>query len=158
MQVRTFTSTEFQGECQTRGVHLTLAALEHQEMSIQVKVTSRTFHTIAQSRMVHARVLKAFIHLALMYTADNIFLLLPIKDPLDKNGDTIMAFNLETGKKPSVSQYVFYFSMCCTKSYCTCWDKDVKYSSPSIKSVLVSSLEFYSIRKGILSTYHTNGR
>ena len=28
-----FTSTEFKEECQTRGVHLILAALEHQEMN-----------------------------------------------------------------------------------------------------------------------------
>ena len=34
-----FTSTEFKEECQTCGVNLTLAAPEHQEMNIQVKVT-----------------------------------------------------------------------------------------------------------------------
>ena len=34
-----FTSTEFKDECQTRGVCLTLAATEHQEMNRQVEVT-----------------------------------------------------------------------------------------------------------------------
>ena len=33
-----FTSTEFKQECQTCGVHLTLEAPEHQEMSGQVEV------------------------------------------------------------------------------------------------------------------------
>ena len=35
-----FTSTEFKDECQTRGFCLTLAAPEHQEMNLQVQVTS----------------------------------------------------------------------------------------------------------------------
>ena len=52
-----FTSTEFKEECQTYGVHLTLAAPEHQEINGQVKVTWRTLRTIAYSLMVHARVL-----------------------------------------------------------------------------------------------------
>ena len=51
-----FTSTEFKEECQTRGVSLTLAAPEHQEMNGQVEVTWRTFRTVAHSLMVHARV------------------------------------------------------------------------------------------------------
>ena len=34
-----FTSTDFKEECQTRGVCLTLAAPEHQEMDEQVEVT-----------------------------------------------------------------------------------------------------------------------
>ena len=37
-----FTSTEFKDECQTRGVCLTLAAREHQEMNGQIEVTWRT--------------------------------------------------------------------------------------------------------------------
>ena len=42
-----FTSTEFIDECQTRGVHLTLAAPEHQYMNRQVEVTWRTLRTVA---------------------------------------------------------------------------------------------------------------
>ena len=34
-----FTSTDFKEECQTRGVHLTLVAPEHQEMNGVVEVT-----------------------------------------------------------------------------------------------------------------------
>ena len=58
-----FTSMEFKEECQTCGVHLTLAALEHQEMKRQVEVTRRTLRTIAHSIMVHVRVLEAYINL-----------------------------------------------------------------------------------------------
>ena len=36
-----FTSTEFKDECQTCGVRLTLAALEHQEMNGKIEVTWR---------------------------------------------------------------------------------------------------------------------
>ena len=51
-----FTSTELKEECQTRGVRLTLAAPEHQEMNGQVEVTWRTLRTVAHALMVHARV------------------------------------------------------------------------------------------------------
>ena len=51
-----FTSTEFKEEYQTRGVCLTLAAPEHQDMNGQVEVTRRTLRTVAYSLMVHARV------------------------------------------------------------------------------------------------------
>ena len=75
-----FTSTEFKEECQTRGVHLTLEAPEHQEMNRKVEVTPRTLRTVAHSLMVHARVLEVYVHFKLMYTIDHIFLVLPIKD------------------------------------------------------------------------------
>ena len=74
-----FTLTEFKEECQTRGVRLTLAAPEHQEMNGQVEVTWRTLRTIAHSLMVHARVLVAYINFALMYTADHILLVVIVK-------------------------------------------------------------------------------
>ena len=48
-----FTSTYFKEECQTCGVHLTLAAPEHQEMNGQVEVTWRKLRTIVHSLMVH---------------------------------------------------------------------------------------------------------
>ena len=63
-----FTSTELKEECQTRGFHLTLAAQEHQEINGQVKVTWSTLRTFSHHIMVHARVLEAYIHFALMYT------------------------------------------------------------------------------------------
>ena len=49
-----FTSTEFKDECQTRGVCLTLAVPEHQEMNGKIKVNWRTWLTVAHSLMVHA--------------------------------------------------------------------------------------------------------
>ena len=51
-----FTSTEFKEEYQTRGIRLTLAAPEHQEINGQVEVTCRTLCIVAHSLMVHARV------------------------------------------------------------------------------------------------------
>ena len=59
-----FTPTYFQDECQTRGVCLTLAAPEHQEMNRQVKVTRRTLRTITHSLMVHAQVSEDYINFA----------------------------------------------------------------------------------------------
>ena len=59
-----FTSTEFKDECQTRGVRLTLAEPEHQEMNRQVEVTLRTLRTVAHALMVHARVPEVYVHFA----------------------------------------------------------------------------------------------
>ena len=67
-----FTSIEFQDKFQNQGVRFMFAYPKHQEMNGQCEVTWRILRTISHSRMVHARVLEAYIHLALMYTADNI--------------------------------------------------------------------------------------
>ena len=74
-----FTLVKFKEEFQNCGVHLALAAPEHKEMNGQVKVTWRTLCKIEHSLMVHARFLEAYIHFTLMYTADHIFPVLPIK-------------------------------------------------------------------------------
>ena len=58
-----FNSTEFKQESQTCGVHLTLAAPEHQEINGQVEVTWRTLRTIARYLMVHAIVSEVYLHL-----------------------------------------------------------------------------------------------
>ena len=63
-----FTSAEFKDELQTRGVRLTLAAPEYQEMNGKVEVTRRTLRTVAHSLMVHARVPEVYIHFTLIYT------------------------------------------------------------------------------------------
>ena len=68
-----FTLTEFKEECKNRGVHLTLAAPEHQEINGQGEVTWRTLRTVAHSFMVHARVPEVYVHFALIYTTDHIF-------------------------------------------------------------------------------------
>ena len=98
-----FTSTEFKDECQTRGVCLTLAAPEDQDMNGQVEATWRTSRTVAHSLMVHARVPEVYVHFALMYTIDHIFPVLPIKDLINEDGDLTTPHKLATGTKPSVS-------------------------------------------------------
>ena len=94
---------EFKQECQTRRFHFTLVAPEHQEMNGQLEVTWITLCTIANSLMVHARVLEEYIHFALMYTTYHIFLVLPIKYLINENGEPTTPFKLATGTKPSVS-------------------------------------------------------
>ena len=107
-----FTLTEFKDECQTRGVRLTLAAPEHQEMNGQVEVTWRTLRTVAHSLMVHARVLEVYTHFASMYTTDHIFPVLPIKDIINEDGDPTTPHKLATGTKPSVSHLRVLFCPC----------------------------------------------
>ena len=98
-----FTSTEFKEECQTRGICLTLAAPEHQEINGQVEVTWRMLRTVAHALMVHARVPEVYVHFALMYTTDRIFPVLPIKDLINEDGNPTTPHKLATGMKPSVS-------------------------------------------------------
>ena len=56
------TLTDFRDELQTRGVRLTLAAPEHQDMNGKVVGTGRTLRTVAHSLMVHARVPEVYVH------------------------------------------------------------------------------------------------
>ena len=81
-------------------------------MNGQVEVTWRTLRTIEHSLMVHARVLEAYIHFALIYTTDQIFTVLPIKDLINKDGDPTTLFKLETSTKPSVSHSCVLFCPC----------------------------------------------
>ena len=89
-----------------------LAAPEHQEMNRQVEVTWRTLITISHYIMVHARVLEAYIHLALMYTIDHIFTVILIKYLINEDGDRTTPFKLATGTKPSVSHLRVLFCPC----------------------------------------------
>ena len=91
---------------------MALAALEQQEMNGQVEVTWRTLRTIAHSIMVHARVLEAYIHFALMYTTYHIFLVLPIKDMINEDRNLTMPFKLATGTELSVSHLRVFFCPC----------------------------------------------
>ena len=91
---------------------MTLEAPEHQEMNIQVEVTWRTMRTFAQYIMVHARVLEWYIHFSFMYTTDNIFQVLPIKDLINGDGDPTTPHKLATGTKPSVSHLCVLFCPC----------------------------------------------
>ena len=104
-----FTSMEFKEEYQTCGFHLTLVFLEHQEMNGQVKVTRRTLRTILHSLIVHARVSEVYIHFELMYTTDHIFLVPPIKDMINEDGEPTTSFKIATDTKHSVSHLCVLF-------------------------------------------------
>ena len=81
-------------------------------MNRQVKVTWRTLRTIAHSFMVHARVLEAYIHFALIYMVDHILLVLPIKDLINEDGKPTMSFKFATGTKPSILYLSVLFFPC----------------------------------------------
>ena len=104
-----FTSTKFQDECQTCGVHMKLADPDHQEMNGQLEVTWRTLRTISHSLVVHSIFSEAYIHFSLIYTAGHIFLVLPIKDLINEYGETTMPFKPEMGKPLQYHIYLFYF-------------------------------------------------
>ena len=71
-------------------------------MNVQVEVTWQTLRTIAHSLMVHARVLEAYIHFALIYMSDHILPVLPIKDLINKDGKPTTPFKLVKGAKPLI--------------------------------------------------------
>ena len=114
-----FTSAEFKQECKTGRVHLTLAAPEHQEINGQVEVICRTLCTISHSLLVHARFLGVYINFASMYTTGHIFLVLPIKYMINKDGDLTAKFKLATGTKYSVSHLRVLFFPCVVRKATT---------------------------------------
>ena len=114
---------EFKEEFQTRGVHLKLAAPEHQEMNGQIEVTWRTLRTIAHSIMAHARVLEAYIDFILMYTSDHIFPVLPIKDLINENINPTTPFKLTTDTKTSISHLRVLFCPCVVRKDTAIVDK-----------------------------------
>ena len=61
-------------------------------------------HTVAHSLIVHARGLEAYIHFALIYTTYHIFLVLPMKNLINEDGNPTTPHKLATGTKPSASQ------------------------------------------------------
>ena len=73
--------------------------------------------------MLHARVSEAYIHFALMYTTDHIFLVLPIKDMINEDGDTTTPFKLTQGTKPSVLHLRVLFSPCFVRKATTLVEK-----------------------------------
>ena len=79
-------------------------------MNRKVEVTWRALRMIAHSLMVlHAQVLGAYIDSALIYMADRIFLVIPIKDLIKKDGDPTTTFKLATGTKSSILYLCVYF-------------------------------------------------
>ena len=84
-------------------------------MNGQVELTWRTLRTVAHALMVHARVPEVYFHFTLIYTTDDIFPVISIKDLINEYGDPTMPHKLATGTKPSVSHLrIFILSMCCT--------------------------------------------
>ena len=67
---------------------------------------------IAQSLMVHARDLEAYFHFAFMYTIYHIFLVLPINDLINMDGDPTTPYKIATSTKPSVSHLRVLFCPC----------------------------------------------
>ena len=53
--------------------------------------------------MVHARAQEIYVRFTLMYTTDNIFPVVPIKDLINEDGYPTTPYKLATGTKPSVS-------------------------------------------------------
>ena len=116
-----FTSTEFQDECKNRGVRLTLAAPEHQDMNGKVEGKWITLLMNSHLLMVHELVSETYIHFMLMYTVDHTFQLIPIKYLINEDGEPTMPFKLATGMKPSVLHLRVLFCPCFfMKSYCAC--------------------------------------
>ena len=62
--------------------------------------------------MVHARVSEEYTHFALMYTTYHIFLVLPIKDMINEDGDPTTPHALATRTKPTVSHLRNIFCPC----------------------------------------------
>ena len=81
-------------------------------MNRQVEVTWRTLRTITHSCMVHVRVLEAYIHFALIYTTYHFFMVLPIKDLINEDGEPNAPFKIATGTKLSVSHLRVLFFLC----------------------------------------------
>ena len=81
-------------------------------MNVKVEVTGRTLRTVSHSLMVHGRFPEVYIHFALMYTTDHIFLVLPIKDLINEDGGPTTPDKLATGTKTSVSHLRVLFCPC----------------------------------------------
>ena len=136
-----------------------LAAPENQEINGQVEVTWITLCTISHSLMVNARVSEAYIHFALMYTKYHIFLVLPIKYVINKDGDPNTPYKLAIDTKPSVSHLrVFYCPCVVRKATAHVGKKALNMRHQAKKVFAVSMLEFHSIKKYILCMYQVQGR
>ena len=81
-------------------------------MNGQVELIWRTLRTVAHSLTVHARVPESYVRFALMYTTENIFPVLPIKDLINEDEDPTTPQKLATGIKPSKSNLCVLFCPC----------------------------------------------
>ena len=60
---------------------------------------------------------EAYIHFALMYMTDHIFLVLRIKDLINEDGDPTTPQKLATATKPSVSHLRVLFCPCVVQKF-----------------------------------------
>ena len=81
-------------------------------MNGQVEVTWRTLRTVSRALTVQARVPEVYVHFALMYATDHIFLVLPIKYIINEDGNPTTPHKLATCTKPSVSHLRVLFCTC----------------------------------------------
>ena len=110
-----FTSEDFRDGCAVRGVHLTLAAPQHQEMNSIAEAMWKLICTTAHSLMVFARVEERFTDFALLYAAHEIIPALPLRDLVDDSGETTTPTFLMTGKKAHISGIRTLFFPCIIK-------------------------------------------
>ena len=128
-------------------------------MNRQVEVTWITFCIIANSLMVNARVLEAYIHFALLLTIDHIFLFLPIKYLINENGKPTTPFKLATGTKPSVSHLHVLFCPCVVwKSTAYVGTKELNMCHQAQKGFCSIFIGIPQHQKFVLFMYNTDGR
>ena len=128
-------------------------------MNGQVEVTWITLHKITHSLMVHDRFLEAYINFALMYTTYHIFLVLPIKDMINKDGYLTTPFKLATGKKTPVSNLRVLFCPCVVRKDTSHIDKKTLHIRHQAQKFFLGI--FVGIpqhQKYILCTYRVQGR
>ena len=109
--------------------------------------------------MVHARVLEAYIHFALMYTTYRIFLVLPIKYMINEDGDLTMKFKLATGTKPSISHFCVLLFPCVVRKATAHVDKKaLNMRQQAQKRVCGIFVGIKQHQEGYLCTYQLQGR
>ena len=94
-----------------------------------------------------------------MYMEDHIFLVLSIKNLIKEDTNPTTTFKLATCTKPSISHYRILFCPCVEhKATAHVGTEELNMLRQRKSVFVVSLLEFHSIKKGILFTYHTYGR
>ena len=122
-------------------------------MNGKVEVRWRILRTITHSLMVYAKILEAYIHFALMYTAYHIFRLIPIKYMTPRDSDPTTPFELVIGTKVSISNLRVLFCPCVVRKATAHVDKKALNMRHQAQNVfVVSLLELHIIKKSILFT------
>ena len=77
-----------------------------------------------------------------MYKSDHIFPVLPNKYLINEDGKPTTPFNLQQVQNLQYRICVFIFFVCCTKLYCTCWDRGIKQSQNGFHGIFVGILQY----------------